>query len=118
MKSKVASITIERAEGPLIYVGKIHTFTNFHDANWHIAKYVHTYPKMGYDKHDVVVTWENGVSYQLRLDCQHPDNKHYDGNSIDASIRRSCRYYTDPSNMGVTTEDFNFFQNLIDNCEV
>jgi hypothetical protein len=68
-------IRVERAEGPTaLCVERSFKGPNcWQDANTWLVGQSHTYPKTGgYDKHDFKVTFEDGETYEGRLDCQHP----------------------------------------------
>ena len=99
MKSKVKSITITRGEGSPHLVGKPFTFTSFWQADNHLSRYAHTYPKVGYDKHDVRIEWDNGVVYEMRIDAVHPENEfyYYGCNSLEHCFLDSCRYWAVPT---------------------
>jgi hypothetical protein len=69
-------ITITRAEGPT-ELCKTRSFEG-PDCWEHARNWLHgqswTYPqKGGYDKHDFVVEFEDGDTYEGRLDCKHHD---------------------------------------------
>jgi len=73
---QASKIWIERAEGPsALCVERSFTGPNcWQDANVWLSRQSHTYPKTGgYDKHDFRVTFEDGETYEGRLDCQHPE---------------------------------------------
>lgn len=70
MTIPIKSITITRAEGPRYCNMSPVQFTNFDDARkWLI---VQPFPKNGsYDKTDFTIEWEDGETYDGRLDCKH-----------------------------------------------
>ncbi len=74
------SITVTRLEGALeLCDNKPHVFTSWAEANAWLRKYDDTYPRSGgYDKHRFIVEWEDGVTYEDRLDCQHSTCKYPD----------------------------------------
>lgn len=80
---KVTSVKVRRAEGPSNLCRIWREFNSIKAANREITSMSHTYPKLGYDKHDYIVTFEDGSIYEGRLDCQHPENKHYSKQSND-----------------------------------
>lgn len=67
----VKKITITRAEGPTIKCGKPHEFPSFIQASAWLWNQAYTFPKLGYDKHDFKVEFEDGETYEGRLDCKH-----------------------------------------------
>ena len=113
----VKSITIMRAEGPISLATKKAEFDSFNKANAHIWCYASTYPKMGYDKHDVTVMWEDGTEYSLRLDCQHPDNKYFDGNEIDKRIHRGIKYWLE-NKKDLDKSDIKLLEHIANNCDL
>jgi len=68
-------ITITRAEGPTALCGTPHTFEGpdcWTAARQHLFRQSTTFPaEGGYDKHDFVVTFTDGNTYEGRLDCKH-----------------------------------------------
>jgi hypothetical protein len=75
-------IAITRAEGPteLCRQGKVFEGPDCWEAasSWLFSQ-GHTFPATGgYDKHDFEVIWDDGETYEGRLDCQHPDCKNPD----------------------------------------
>ena len=68
-------IQITRAEGPTRLCGKTYTFEGescWEDARHHLYGQSSTFPKSGgYDKHDFVVTFDDGETWEGRLDCKH-----------------------------------------------
>ena len=90
----VKEITITRAEG--LNCGRTKKFSRFSEANGEMSSHSHTYPKMGYDKHQVKVVWEDGTEYDFRLDAQHPENQYYSGNWVNEDLHRSMNFWTDP----------------------
>lgn len=86
----VKKIKLNRAEGPIeLCRGDAKTFKTFAGVNQFIHENSPTYPKSGYDKHDFVVTWEDGFEYNGRLDLQHSENPHYNSreNSLNLHIK-------------------------------
>jgi hypothetical protein len=115
MKAKVKAITITRAEGSP-NAGKPFTFTSFWQADAHLSHCAYSFPKFGYDKHDVEIEWENGVSYGMRFDAKHHENKYYHGNSLEQDLLSSCRYWSNPENNEGTS--LAFYKMLLDTCEI
>ena len=75
MKAKinVKQVTVTRAEGPCeLCVTKI--VGSIPAANDILAHNSLTGPERGYDKHDVTVEWEDGQTYEARIDVEHVDN--------------------------------------------
>lgn len=74
MKKKAVKIKLTRAEGPHHLCGVVQEFEG--DDCWRSASrwlwsQAYTFPKSGgYDKHDFVVTFEDGETYEGRLDCK------------------------------------------------
>jgi hypothetical protein len=86
------SITITRAEGPTDLCGKPRTFDSWDAARHWLLRQRPTYSAQGYAKHDCTVTWEDGSSYSLRLDCTRSgedcDVSHAVGESVWWSMAR------------------------------
>lgn len=120
-KAKIIKVVIHRAEGP-IDLCKRKEFNSISSAQAEIIRLNNTYPKMGYDKHDVWVYWANEMSYKFRLDCQHPENKYYrlaSSNDILAHIRASVNYYTKLENSDrLEKEAKEFYTALSNECEI
>lgn len=74
---KTTSVKIRRAEGPSNLCRIWKEFKSIKNANSWIASQMNTYPKVGYDKHDYIVTFEDGSTYEGRLDCQHIENQYF-----------------------------------------
>jgi hypothetical protein len=75
----VKKITITRAEGLTELCGRPMEFPSFTDAKIWLMLQDETYPKHGgYDKHDFKVEFEDGETYEGRLDCQHSSCKYPD----------------------------------------
>lgn len=71
---KATSIKIARAEGPhyLCVTREFEGSDCWSRASAWLVSQGHTYPKTGgYDKHDFTVTFDDGETYEGRLDCQH-----------------------------------------------
>ena len=67
-KIKVRSVEIHRAEGPS-HLCITRTAGSFAEANRILRENAETAPKGGaYDKHDVTVTFEDGETYEARMD--------------------------------------------------
>lgn len=81
-KVKLRNIKITRLEGG---PDKTLEYTSFKDARIALRFKDHSYPKLGYDKHRFLITWEDGESYEGRLDLHHPENEFYDPKEIDIS---------------------------------
>ena len=105
-----------RAEGPIKKTGVNKIFDSWAKANSHIWCYASTYPKMGYDKHDVTVIWEDGTEYNLRLDCQHPENKYFNGNEIDKRIHRALKFYLKENDLD--EDDMKTLKHIAFNCDL
>jgi hypothetical protein len=116
----IKSITINRAEGRIEYCKK-HEFNSMKDVDHHMIWHSDTYPKMGYDKHDVTVLWEDGTKYNFRLDAMHPENKYHRSlseNTVSYHIERSIRYYLNPENKNSNPDSIIFFKHVSQNLEV
>lgn len=89
---KATKIKIVRAEGPHHLCGVAREFEG--DACWKDAAHwlwgqSYTFPKNGgYDKHDVVVTFEDGETYEGRLDCMH-----YSREDADLNVAKHVRSF-------------------------
>jgi len=71
-------ITITRGEGISRLCGIEKNFKTFKDAsNWLVSQ-SDTFPKLGYDKHDFSVTFDDENSYSGRLDCKHHSKENND----------------------------------------
>lgn len=75
----VKEVIISRAEGPKeLADGKPHSFRSMAAASEYLRSQAFTFPKTGgYDKHDLKVIWDDGETYEGRLDCKGlglPDN--------------------------------------------
>jgi hypothetical protein len=81
-KSNIKSIKIYRAEGNSTEdsnLGKWQTYNNVNDANNRLRQISSTAPKTGgYDKTDVIVTFDNGFVYKGRWDVKHYSQQHAD----------------------------------------
>ena len=68
-KVRVSTIAITRAEGPA-RLCRTRTFKTWKNASAALLAAAHTYPTGGcYDKHDLVITFADGETYNGRLDC-------------------------------------------------
>lgn len=114
---KVKRIEITRAEGPIHLCGRKETFDNFRDANLHLLWNQSTYTKLGYDKHDVVIEWEDGNTYSLRHDCQHPENKYFKGNEIDKRLKAGVKCSLEHYREYLTRDQIDFLESLKLNYE-
>jgi hypothetical protein len=81
---KATKIKITRAEGPHYLCGVSREFEGedcWRSATRWLVSQGHTFPRNGgYDKHDLVVTFEDGEIYEGRLDCMHWDREDNDLN--------------------------------------
>lgn len=69
-KIPAVTIAITRAEGPA-RLCRTRVFKTWKNASAALLAAAHTYPEGGcYDKHDLVVTFKDGETYQGRLDCK------------------------------------------------
>ena len=118
----VKEITVYRTEGPICYCGKKQTYTSLRDADRALACLEYTYPKLGYDKHDVVVVWADGRCMEFRVDAKHPTNQYYfrSGNTVSGTIQLKASYYLDPKIKLNDMEKGNveFFKDLTANYEI
>ena len=85
-KIKVKSITITRAEGPCALCGIKKKFASYDEANAWMLRQANTFPKCGYDKHDLQVIFEDDEEFRGRMDC-----KHYDCVNSDLDVREHLR---------------------------
>jgi hypothetical protein len=76
-KTPATKITIVRVEGPNALCYKEVSFEGsdcWAQAHRYLVSQGETFPRTGgYDKHDFVVTFGDGETWEGRLDCQHPD---------------------------------------------
>jgi len=74
-RHEATRIEITRGEGPAVLCGRTQTFDGpdcWAEANRWLFRQSTTFPRHGgYDKHDFVVTFDNGETYEGRLDCKH-----------------------------------------------
>ena len=69
---KVSKIEITRAEGLSRLCGKTKVLASWDEARSFLFSQSDTFPEGGgYDKHDFKVTFEDGETYEGRLDCKH-----------------------------------------------
>ena len=88
-KVKTTKVEILWAEGLIEYADKFPmTFDNCTEASRFLMAQDH-FPAEGYDKHKFIVTFEDGETYEGRLDCQ---SELRDCN-IAEHIRGFCHYY-------------------------
>jgi hypothetical protein len=72
MKIKVKEILLSRTEGPINLCYKNMSFPSFTAVNIFLLGASNTFPKNGgYDKHDYKITFEDGETFEGRLDCKH-----------------------------------------------
>lgn len=89
---KAIKIQITRAEGPTHLCDAPETFEG--DSCWKKARawlwlWSHTFPRNGgYDKHDFTVTFEDGETYEGRLDC-----KHFSCDDNDLDVAKHVRWH-------------------------
>src|SRR5690606_27492344 len=73
-KIQATKIIITRAEGPKALCGNLKVFEGndcWENANRWLYSQSHTFPeKGGYDKHDFEIVFENGRTWDGRLDCK------------------------------------------------
>ena len=72
-KPVVTGVTVTRAEG-LVALCVTKTYATIDEATVALYAAKSTYPTLGYDKHDVKITWDDGETYEARLDCQNSEN--------------------------------------------
>jgi hypothetical protein len=94
-KIGVRSVKVHRAEGPS-HLCRTHTFKTLRDANLFLiqsASTVTVYPdcKGGYDKHDFWIEFEDGETYQGRIDLHHPS--YAPTERIGKHVRDFVRFY-------------------------
>jgi len=70
----IASVWIERAEGPIALCEE-KTFDSLHDADFWLAQNAKTVEGKGYDKHDYKVTYADGTTYSGRYDLAASDTQ-------------------------------------------
>lgn len=87
----VKSIRLERAEGPTPLPNPV-TVGSFQQASLILATWARTAPATGgYDKCDFWVTWEDGETYQGRVDLE---RKHSTGYDLRRHMLDFLRFYT------------------------
>jgi hypothetical protein len=78
MSATITKVTIMRAEGPSGLCGIVKEFPTIQAANSYLRSQDRAFAKMGYDKHDFEVFFDDPTfGYKGRLDAMHPDNKYY-----------------------------------------
>lgn len=83
-------IKVERAEGPIELVGKFE-FDSFEAATKYFADNVLSFPKVGYDKHDVEITFDNDDGLSFRIDAVSRNSKYFTLSRHDVK-REAARY--------------------------
>jgi len=89
---KVKQISVHRREGSAKLCVEV-LFKSFAEADAHFSFYSHTYPKEGYDKHDVNVVWEDGQEVAWRLDAHGKDNEYYRNDNVSNCLQQMVRTY-------------------------
>lgn len=92
---RVKEVTIKRVEGtncdkePRVYSSLV-------EADRALSFAEHTFPREGYDKHEINIIYENEDEYAFRLDGKSRDNQFFDesSNSIVTHIQNSFNFYT------------------------
>lgn len=83
-------IILERGEGPSDECGEPAVFKNFEDAGHALAIWARTAPKGGgYDKTDFIVVWNDGETYEGRVDLK---REHVLGYDLRAHIRSAWTF--------------------------
>lgn len=72
-KIKIKSIVVTRAEGPIDLCGTWEVKT-LQEANEILATSSLTVGPIGYDKHDVIIEWEDGYKWESRIDVEGIEN--------------------------------------------
>jgi hypothetical protein len=108
-KIKVKKIVITRLEGPVHKCDCSKEFNSFKAADEWMWSEERTFPKDGYDKHQVTVEWEDGTEWKIRIDAHHPDSERFRGsdNSIPTKIYSLCNWYGNPKNVGGPDQKMN-----------
>jgi hypothetical protein len=83
-------VKVERAEGPIELVGKFE-FDSFEAATKYFADNVLSFPKVGYDKHDVEITFDNDDVLLIRIDAVSRNSEYFTLNRHD--VKREARGY-------------------------
>jgi len=83
-------ITIERVEGPTELTGKFE-FDSFEAATKYFADNILSFPELGYDKHDVLIEFDNGDGLMIRIDAVSRNSKYFTLNRHD--VKREARAY-------------------------
>jgi hypothetical protein len=79
---KTIKVKIVRAEGK--YCGRVYEFDTLIKASLHLALYSNTFPREGYDKHDLFVEFSGeGNTYKGTMACMHPENERISESSND-----------------------------------
>lgn len=99
-------ITIERAEGPSHLCVK-KSFPTLCEAQGFLNSQMETYPKEGYDKHDISLVFKDGLEYSYRGDLQHFANEYfrYSELNIKGYVENSLKYYEEEARKGVNVSN-------------
>lgn len=100
-------------------------FNTMQEANTHLRIHEASYAKLGYDKHDFVIEWEDGSIYRGTIDCKHPQNKfHYAGcNRLDEHIRYNLSWILKNHGRGsigglISDDDCEYARDRLANYEI
>lgn len=106
MMVQVKEIEVIRLEGPVDYCDKPCYFKKYSEANRHLQIMNSSYPKLGYDKHRFVVTFEDGFTYEGRIDMKHPDNEYYSSEPqrINDSMREFLEFHSTKEIPGLSAD--------------
>lgn len=119
IKFMKATVKIRRAEGPSALCGTWNEYQSIKEAERALSQASHTFPKLGYDKHDYSVTFENGDEYEGRLDCTHPENEYYNSerNSIFKAATDYLKYLLKTGGNNLAQEEADEIKRYIGNFE-
>ena len=91
-KTGIKDIVIVRAEGPCELCGQKPPVKTFKEADAILKDSAQTAPETGgYDKHDFIVTFEDGEKYEGRIDVMHPAKGRTE--PLKEHIIEFCRFY-------------------------
>lgn len=91
LKVKALEILVARAEGPHDMCFSAICYS-FKAANALLSYNAETASESGgYDKHDVTITFEDGETYEARIDVYHPTKEKFE--RIEDHVRDHCTFY-------------------------
>lgn len=121
---KVKKITISRPTGYTEYIKKFPVeFTSFKEVEKFFNNNIKFLPLGGYEKHDIVVEWEDGSTYSYRGDLSHPKGNCYCSLEYNPGkrIKSACFYQIREFEKGekwIHEDEYNRYKEYIANCDL